>query len=87
MTKKKIANIPFGPFISVLAGATVNGKTNYATIGAYGVVSQKNVLYISLKNSHYTTAGVLENGYFTVNIPKSDDVEKLIIVELFLEAK
>ncbi|NRZ58483.1 hypothetical protein DZE42_001622 [Clostridium beijerinckii] len=49
MTKKKIANIPFGPFISVLAGATVNGKTNYATIGAYGVVSQKNVLYISLK--------------------------------------
>lgn len=46
MRKKKIANIPFGPFISVLAGATVNGKPNYATIGAYGVVSQKNVLYI-----------------------------------------
>ena len=76
MTKKKIANIPFGPFISVLAGATVNGKPNYAAIGAYGVVSQKNVLYISLKNSHYTTTGVLENGFFTVNIPKSDDVEK-----------
>jgi hypothetical protein len=41
MTKKKIANIPFGPFITVLAGAMVNGKPNYATLGAYGVVSEK----------------------------------------------
>lgn len=76
MNKKKIANIPFGPYITVLAGATVNGKANYTTIGAYGVVSQKPVLYISLKNSHCTTAGVLENGFFTVNIPSSEDVEK-----------
>lgn len=74
--KKKIANIPFGPYIAVLAGATVNGKPNYATIGAYGVVSQKPVLYISLKKSHYTTAGVIENGYFSVNIPSSDAIEK-----------
>ncbi len=76
MSKKKIANVPFGPFITVLAGATVNGKPNYATIGAYGVVSEKPVLYISLKNSHYTTAGVLQNGFFSVNIPSSDEVEK-----------
>lgn len=74
--KKKIANIPFGPYIAVLAGATVHGSPNYATIGAYGVVSQKPVLYISLKNSHYTTAGVVETGYFSVNIPSSDAVEK-----------
>lgn len=76
MTKTKIANIPYGPYVAVLAGATVKGKPNYATIGAYGVVSQKPVLYISLKNSHYTTAGVIENGYFSVNIPSSDDIEK-----------
>jgi flavin reductase (DIM6/NTAB) family NADH-FMN oxidoreductase RutF len=76
MMKKKIANIPFGPYIAVLAGATVNGKPNYATIGAYGVVSQNPVLYISLKNSHYTTAGIIENGYFSVNIPSSDAIEK-----------
>jgi flavin reductase (DIM6/NTAB) family NADH-FMN oxidoreductase RutF len=74
--KKKIANIPFGPYIAVLAGATVNGKPNYATIGAYGVVSQKPVLYISLKNSHYTTAGVSETGFFSVNIPSAEQVEK-----------
>lgn len=76
MNKKKIANIPFGPYITVLAGATVKGKPNYATIGAYGVVSQKPVLYISLKNTHCTTSGVLENGFFTVNIPSSEAVEK-----------
>lgn len=76
MTKKKIANIPFGPYITVLAGATVNGKPNYATVGAYGVVSEKSVLYISLKNTHYTTAGVVESGYFSVNIPSSENIEK-----------
>lgn len=55
MNKIKTANIPFGPFVTVLAGAKVNGKPNYAAIGAYGVVSQKPVLYISLKNTHCTT--------------------------------
>ncbi|MDW8800357.1 flavin reductase family protein [Clostridium sp. A1-XYC3] len=76
MMKKKVVNIPFGPYIAVLAGSTVNGKPNYATIGAYGVVSQKPVLYISLKNSHCTTAGVVENGFFSVNIPSSENIEK-----------
>lgn len=76
MIKKKIPNIPYGPYIAVLAGATVDGKANYATIGAYGVVSQKPVLYISLKNSHYTTKGVMENGFFSVNVPSSEAIEK-----------
>ncbi|MBM7868492.1 flavin reductase family protein [Heliobacterium gestii] len=76
MKKTKIANIPYGPYIAVLAGATVDGKANYATLGAYGVVSQRPVLYISLKNSHYTTKGVLENGFFSVNIPSSEMIEK-----------
>ncbi|MFT4146134.1 MAG: flavin reductase family protein [Mobilitalea sp.] len=75
--KKKISNIPFGPYVTVLAGSFVNGKPNYATIGAYGVVSQKPVLYISLKNTHCTTAGVIENGYFSVNIPSADSIEKV----------
>lgn len=77
MSKKKIDNIAFGPYITVLAGATINGKPNYATIGAYGVVSQKPVLYISLKNSHYTTQGVKDNGVFSVNIPSSNLVKKV----------
>lgn len=77
MTKIKISNIPYGPYITVLAGATVNGKANYATIGAYGVVSQKPVVYISLKNSHHTTKGVVENRFFSVNVPSSDMIEKI----------
>jgi flavin reductase (DIM6/NTAB) family NADH-FMN oxidoreductase RutF len=76
MIKKKIANIPFGPYITVLAGAMVNGKPNYTTIGAYGIVSQKSVLYISLKNSHCTTSGIVESGFFSVNIPSSASIEK-----------
>lgn len=76
MIKQRISNIPFGPYIAVLAGATVNGKPNYAAIGAYGVVSQKPVLYISLKNTHCTTKGVVENGFFSVNIPSSEDIKK-----------
>jgi flavin reductase (DIM6/NTAB) family NADH-FMN oxidoreductase RutF len=34
------------------------------------------VLYISLKNTHYSTKGVKENGYFSVNIPSADMVQK-----------
>jgi flavin reductase (DIM6/NTAB) family NADH-FMN oxidoreductase RutF len=74
MKKSKIANIPYGPFPAVLVGAMVNGKPNFATIGAYGVVSQKPVLYISLMNTHFTTIGVVENGFFSVNIPSSDEI-------------
>lgn len=76
MEKSRIANIPYGPYITVIAGAMVNERPNYATIGAYGVVSQKPVLYISLKNIHFTTKGILQNGFFSVNIPSADGVDK-----------
>ncbi|MFX4262534.1 flavin reductase family protein [Pelotomaculum propionicicum] len=76
MKKVKIPNIPFGPFPAVLVGADVNGRPNYATVGACGVVSLKPVLYISLKNTHYTTAGVKENGFFSVNIPPVSLLQK-----------
>jgi flavin reductase (DIM6/NTAB) family NADH-FMN oxidoreductase RutF len=76
MEKIKIKNYPIGPFPTVLAGADVNGKSNYVTIGACGVVCMEPVLYISLKSTHYTTIGVKENGYFSVNIPSADMVQK-----------
>jgi flavin reductase (DIM6/NTAB) family NADH-FMN oxidoreductase RutF len=76
MEKIKLPNRPFGPFPTVLAGVEVKGKPNYVTIGACGVVSLEPVLYISLKSTHYTTAGVKENGYFSVNIPSADMVQK-----------
>lgn len=76
MKKIKIQNRPLGPFPTILVGADVNGKPNYATVGACGVVSLKPVLYVSLKSTHHTTLGVKENGYFSVNIPSSDLVQK-----------
>lgn len=76
MAKIKIPNRPVGPFPTVLAGANVQGKPNYATIGACGVVSLEPVLYISLKSTHYTTLGVKENGYFSVNVPSADLIQK-----------
>ena len=71
MQKQRIANIPFGPYCTALAGALVDGKPNYATIGAWGVVSQKPVLHCSLKNTHHTTAGIRETGFFSINIPSA----------------
>jgi flavin reductase (DIM6/NTAB) family NADH-FMN oxidoreductase RutF len=76
MKKVKIQNVPFGPFPTMLVGADVKGRPNYATVGACGVVSLKPVLYISLKSTHYTTLGVKENGFFSVNIPPADLVQK-----------
>ena len=77
MEKIKVTNRPIGPFPTVLAGATVNGNPNYATVGACGVVCLEPVLYISLKDTHYTTSGVKENGYFSVNIPSTDIINKV----------
>lgn len=76
MKKIKLQNRPYGPFPTILVGANVNGKPNYVTVGACGVVSLNSVLYVSLKDSHYTTLGVKENGYFSVNIPSADLVQK-----------
>lgn len=76
MKKIKLPNTPFGPFPTILAGVEVNGKPNYVTIGACGVVSLEPVLYISLKNTHHSTSGVKENGYFSVNIPSTEMVQK-----------
>jgi flavin reductase (DIM6/NTAB) family NADH-FMN oxidoreductase RutF len=76
MGKIKIQNRPVGPFPTVLAGADVHGRPNYATVGACGVVSQDPVLYVSLKSTHYTTSGVKENGYFSVNLPSTDLLQK-----------
>lgn len=76
MKKIKLPNRPIGPFPTVLVGVEVNGKANYVTIGACGVVSLEPVIYISLKSTHYSTLGVKENGYFSVNIPSAEMVQK-----------
>jgi flavin reductase (DIM6/NTAB) family NADH-FMN oxidoreductase RutF len=76
MRKVKVENRPVGPFPTVLAGADVGGRPNFATVGACGVVCLEPVVYVSLKDTHLTTRGVAENGFFSVNMPSVDLVEK-----------
>jgi flavin reductase (DIM6/NTAB) family NADH-FMN oxidoreductase RutF len=76
MEKIKIGNVPFGPFPTAIVGAEVNDKPNYVTVGACGVVCQKPVLYISIKDSHFTTFGIKANGFFSLNIPPVEFIAK-----------
>src|SRR3972149_3279831 len=58
---------------AVIAGALVNGKPNYITLGSYGGMPiNPAIVYISINKSHYTNAGIKENAYFSVNIPSKD---------------
>ena len=76
MDKVKVANRPLGPFPVVIVGADVDGRANYATVGACGVVSLDPVLHVSLRRTHHTSRGVRENGCFSVNLPSSDLVAR-----------
>ena len=57
---------------TVIVGALVNGRANYLTLGGCGMVSiSPPLLYITLNKSHYTNAGIKENGCFSVNLPST----------------
>jgi flavin reductase (DIM6/NTAB) family NADH-FMN oxidoreductase RutF len=76
MKNIKINNYPFGPFPVMLIGATVDGKSNFCTAGAGGCVCHAPVLSISLNEAHETTRGIIETGYFSVNILSVELLEK-----------
>lgn len=72
--KEKLGALPLVyPIPIVLAGANVDGKPNYATLGDCGVMGiNPPLLYVSLGERHYTTQGIVENGTFSVNLPSTD---------------
>jgi len=83
MAKKMIGKSPVQFSPSVIAGAIVNGKANYLTLGSYGGMSiNPAIVYISVNKAHYTNDGIKENGYFSVNIPSKDMVQKMDYVGL-----
>ena len=67
--KIKLKNQPVGPFPAMIVGAIVEGKPTYTTVGAGGCACLDPVLCVSLKNTHYITNGIVQSGYFSVNIP------------------
>lgn len=77
MKKERIENYPMvNPTPIVIVGATVNGRANYTTVGAFGVVCMAPIYYISLKSTHFSTLGVRESGSFSINLPSAGMVEK-----------
>jgi flavin reductase (DIM6/NTAB) family NADH-FMN oxidoreductase RutF len=78
MEKVMVGRMTVGATPAVIAGAIVKGNPNFLTLGNYGGISPRPVpiIYISLNKAHYTNAGIKENGYFSINWPSRDLVQK-----------
>ena len=64
------------PMPVVLVGALVDGRPNFLTIAYCGVVSYKPpMIEVGLRKGRYTSAGIRENGTFSVNIPSEELIE------------
>jgi flavin reductase (DIM6/NTAB) family NADH-FMN oxidoreductase RutF len=83
MSKVNAGKMSVSVMPTVIAGAIVNGKANYLTLGACGLMSiNPPLLYISVNKAHYTNTGIKEQGWFSVNIPSRDLVTKTDYVGL-----
>lgn len=71
MQKIRLENQAVGPFPAMIVGAMVNEKATYTTVGAGGCVCLEPVLCASLKNTHFITQGIIQTGYFSINIPST----------------
>lgn len=66
------AYIPLPVTALALVGSKVNGKPNYLPVGfVSGVNADPPIIGVSLNNGHYTPAGIIENGSFSVNVPSA----------------
>jgi flavin reductase (DIM6/NTAB) family NADH-FMN oxidoreductase RutF len=63
------------PLPTTLVGADVDGRPNYIAIAHVGVMALVHVS-LSMNKRHYTNAGIVENGTFSVNLPSAAMVEK-----------
>ena len=68
MKKIKIENQAVGPFPAMIVGAMMDEKPTFTTVGAGGCACLEPVLCVSLKNTHYITEGIIQTGYFSVNM-------------------
>lgn len=62
------------PMPTVLVGANVNGKPNYITIAHVGIMDLQSVS-LGMAKTHFTNAGIRENGTFSINFPSAEMVE------------
>jgi flavin reductase (DIM6/NTAB) family NADH-FMN oxidoreductase RutF len=73
MSKIKIGAKTFlYPMPTVLVGAIVGGKINYATVAYCGIMNHDPaIISVALNKTHYTNAGIKEHKVFSVNIPSA----------------
>ncbi|HMK46977.1 MAG TPA: flavin reductase family protein [Methanocella sp.] len=77
MEKVMIGKVPAAMCPTVIAGAMVNGKPNYNTLGCFGLITpQPPTVYIKSIKPHYTNLGIRETGYYSVNFPSPALVRK-----------
>ncbi|MFP4641728.1 MAG: flavin reductase family protein [Dehalococcoidia bacterium] len=78
MEKVNVGQMAVGIMPAIIAGAIVNGKPNFLTMANYGGISPAPVpvVYISANKAHYTNPGIKENGYFSINWPSKDLLQK-----------
>jgi len=83
MDKVLIGKTSVSPAPTVIAGALVDGKANYLTLGGFGGMSiTPQMIYITVNKAHYTNSGIKDSGYFSVNLPSADMVQKTDYVGL-----
>lgn len=77
MKKIKLENQAVGPFPAMIVGSMRKEKPTYTTVGAGGCACLEPVLCVSLKDTHYITEGIVETGYFSVNIPGTSLMQEM----------
>ena len=72
--KVKIGSVPYiYPIPIALAGANVDGKPNFETVGDIGLMGIKPpIVFLSSGNTHHTNQGILENQTFSINFPNTE---------------
>jgi flavin reductase (DIM6/NTAB) family NADH-FMN oxidoreductase RutF len=72
--KVKLGAVPWVyPVPIVLAGANVDGRPNFCTLGDCGIMGiRPPLVYVSLNEAHLTTRGIVETGVYSVNVPSTD---------------
>jgi flavin reductase (DIM6/NTAB) family NADH-FMN oxidoreductase RutF len=78
MTKKKFGPQPMiWPHPTVLVGANVNGKPDFAAVAWTGVAASNPAsVTIALQPHRYSLKGIYENRTFSINIPSVDLVKE-----------
>lgn len=72
--KIKLGSLPYiYPVPIVLAGANVDGKPSFTTLGDVGLMGiNPPLVFISSHQEHYLNIGILETGCYSINFPSTD---------------